>query len=84
MIKYFCDKCGNEITDEKFRVMISCNKLLGTTTIEHLMHRDCAVEFIGRENVEAEEKRRAESKARIEARKKARQQEQPKEDNTSI
>ena len=71
MIKYYCDKCKKEITDNRLVLRVRCRGLLGTREIEMTMHKDCAVEFIGAEIVEEEKMRREEFNQRVAARRAA-------------
>ena len=72
MIKYFCDKCGQEITEsnEKINIKVRCLKLLHIKEIALIMHNDCAVEFIGKEHIETAAKEIAERKKKREERNK--------------
>ena len=68
MIKYCCDKCKEEITDNREFLRVKCRGLLGNREIEMTMHKDCAVEFIGTdiiEEIEEERKRREEFNQRV-------------------
>lgn len=65
MIKYYCDKCKEEITDKRVVLRVRCNGLLGTREIEMSMHKECAVEFIGTDIIEEERKRREEFNQRV-------------------
>jgi len=61
MIKYYCDMCGKEINSvDLIQIKIRCHKLVGIRDVVKVMHKDCAIGFVGLENVEAEEKRKAE------------------------
>ena len=67
MIKYYCDMCGKEINSvDLIQIKIRCHKLVGIRDVVKVMHKNCAVEFIGKEYVEAEEKRKAEQQERWE------------------
>jgi len=65
MIKYYCDKCKKEITDNREILRVKCRGLLGNREIEMTMHKDCAVEFIGTDIIEEERKRREEFNQRV-------------------
>jgi hypothetical protein len=65
MIKYYCDKCKKEITDNRLVLRVRCRGLLGNREIEMTMHKDCAVKFIGAEIIEEEKMRREEFYQRV-------------------
>ena len=71
MIKYYCDKCKEEITDNREFLRVKCRGLLGNREIEMTMHKECAVEFIGTDIIEEERKRREEFNQRVAARRAA-------------
>ena len=61
MIKYYCDKCGKEMQlQETITIHIRCYKLLHSREIKQVFCRDCAINVIGKDIVEAEEKKREE------------------------
>lgn len=50
MIRYFCDKCEQEIKDQSdiMEFEIACPKLLGKNILTHkYMHESCARDFLG-------------------------------------
>lgn len=73
MIKYYCDKCKEEITSDRATLKIRCRALIGPTELNLIMHKACAAELIGAEAIEAEAKRMEEYLERAAARKAARE-----------
>lgn len=71
MTKYYCDKCGEEITDlsKMKRLQINCYSLIGRPIVK-IMHYDCAVDYIGKEIVEEQKRKKEERQRKKEERQK--------------
>ena len=76
MTKYFCDKCGRELSSlagGRYQATIHCHKLLGSDNYTADFCADCIKEIVGPEVIEAHEAKEAERKAKREQRKKERE-----------
>lgn len=70
MIKYYCDICGKEITEGRVRAELRCNVIPSSSrTVEMYLHKQCAIDFIGKDRIAEMQKEADERKKAIEARK---------------
>lgn len=68
MIKYYCDICGKEITDGKVFARFYCSVVPGySKDIQMELHKECAINFIGKQVI-------ADMQTAVEKRKKEREE----------
>lgn len=77
MIKYYCDICKKEITENKRNAKLTCSILpTPARTCDMVFHEECVREFVGKDRIAQMQAEADERKKLAEERRKARTEKQ--------